>query len=71
MDDFVTSYWAFFLSRLSHAEIGILVTFIFHEVVYFGCYLPWFIVERVPSLRKYKLQVRRRAAMGRTGGAFL
>lgn len=58
LDDLATAYWSFFLTRFSHAEIGILVTFVFHELVYFACYAPWFLVECLPFLKKYKLQAQ-------------
>lgn len=56
LDDAAAAYWNFFLTRFSHAEIGIFITFAFHEIVYFACYAPWFLVECVPFLRQYKLQ---------------
>eukprot|EP01027_Heterolobosea_sp_BB2_P005124 GEZU01007873.1.p1 GENE.GEZU01007873.1~~GEZU01007873.1.p1 ORF type:complete len:350 (-),score=58.87 GEZU01007873.1:326-1324(-) len=33
-----------------------LVTFVLHELAYFGAYLPFFIADCFPSLRKYKIQ---------------
>lgn len=32
------------------------MSFILHEVTYFGRCIPWIIVDRVPYFRKYKLQ---------------
>lgn len=31
-------------------------TFIVHEVLYFGFALPWFVIDSVPFLRRYKIQ---------------
>ena len=33
-----------------------IMSFLLHEVFYFGRCIPWIIVEKIPSLRKYKLQ---------------
>jgi methylsterol monooxygenase len=31
-------------------------TFILHEIFYFGLYIPYIIVDQIPSLHKYKIQ---------------
>lgn len=33
-----------------------LLVFLFHEVLYFGRSLPWFIIDAIPYFRKYKIQ---------------
>ncbi|CAD6887995.1 unnamed protein product [Tilletia controversa] len=33
-----------------------LMSFLLHEIVYFGRAIPWIIIDRMPSMRKYKLQ---------------
>ncbi|KAK5701405.1 C-4 sterol methyl oxidase [Elasticomyces elasticus] len=33
-----------------------IMSFLMHEVVYFGRSLPWMIVDRIPALNKYKIQ---------------
>ena len=33
-----------------------LMSFLMHEVVYFGRCLPWMMIDRIPGLNKYKLQ---------------
>ena len=33
-----------------------LMFFVTHEVLYFGRSLPWFIIDRIPYFRKYKIQ---------------
>ncbi|KAK0549680.1 C-4 sterol methyl oxidase [Tilletia horrida] len=33
-----------------------IMSFVLHEVVYFGRAIPWIIIDRMPSMRKYKLQ---------------
>jgi len=32
------------------------VSFVVHEIAYFGRYLPFYIAEKIPALQKYKLQ---------------
>lgn len=32
------------------------LTLAIHEIIYFGAYIPFFIAEFIPSLRKYKIQ---------------
>ena len=40
-----------------------IMSFVMHEIVYFGRSLPWIIIDRIPYFNKYKLQnVRPRAA---------
>mmetsp|Transcript_21507 Transcript_21507/g.55863 ORF Transcript_21507/g.55863 Transcript_21507/m.55863 type:complete len:284 (-) Transcript_21507:148-999(-) len=36
-----------------------IVTFIIHEVFYFGNYLPYFLAEHIPFLQKYKIQPKK------------
>lgn len=33
-----------------------IMSFLMHELVYFGRSLPWMIVDRIPALNKYKIQ---------------
>jgi len=33
-----------------------IMSFVMHEVVYFGRSLPWIIMDRMESMRKYKIQ---------------
>ena len=33
-----------------------LVTFVFHEIVYFGRFVPFWICDFIPALKKYKIQ---------------
>lgn len=33
-----------------------LLTFIIHEVVYFGRSIPWIIMDSMPIFQKYKIQ---------------
>jgi len=37
--------------------LGPLGIILVHELSYFGTFLPYFIVDFIPSLRKYKIQV--------------
>jgi hypothetical protein len=33
-----------------------IMSFVMHEVVYFGRSLPWFIIDKIPYFNKYKIQ---------------
>lgn len=33
-----------------------IMSFVMHEVVYFGRSLPWIIIDRMPYFNKYKIQ---------------
>ena len=33
-----------------------IMSFVMHEVVYFGRSLPWIIIDRIPYFNKYKIQ---------------
>ena len=33
-----------------------IMSFMMHELVYFGRSLPWMIIDKIPSLNKYKIQ---------------
>lgn len=33
-----------------------IMSFVMHEVVYFGRSLPWMIIDRLPYFNKYKIQ---------------
>jgi methylsterol monooxygenase len=36
-----------------------IMSFVMHEVFYFGRALPWFIIDAIPYFRKYKIQAVR------------
>ncbi|KAN0059986.1 C-4 sterol methyl oxidase [Thecaphora frezii] len=40
-----------------------IMSFVLHEVVYFGRAIPWIIIDRMPSMRKYKLQEEKVATL--------
>ena len=33
-----------------------IMSFVMHELVYFGRSLPWIIIDRIPWFRRYKIQ---------------
>lgn len=33
-----------------------MMAFTMHELVYFGRALPWYIIDKIPAMRKYKIQ---------------
>jgi len=44
-------------TNFSDHTILIVGTFLLHELVYFTRYLPFYICDMIPALRKYKIQV--------------
>jgi len=37
--------------------VASIATLIIHEIVYFAAYLPFFVADFIPSLKKYKIQM--------------
>ena len=33
-----------------------ILSFVMHEIVYFGRSIPWMIIDRIPYFNKYKIQ---------------
>lgn len=58
--ELVESVWGYLIDTYGEFAVATLGTFIFHEVVYFGWYLPYFLIDTVPFLKKrfikYKIQ---------------
>lgn len=48
--------WESALATYDNFTLITVLTFVIHETVYFGRYLPFYIIESMPSMRKYKLQ---------------
>jgi sterol desaturase/sphingolipid hydroxylase (fatty acid hydroxylase superfamily) len=46
--------WLF--TNYDPALVVTLGTFLLHEIGYFGLYIPYLIADRIPSMRKYKIQ---------------
>lgn len=48
-----TAWYAFMQNDVLATGI---MSFVMHEVVYFGRSLPWMIIDRIPAFNKYKIQ---------------
>lgn len=46
--------WAF--HNFSPATVIILGTFLLHELIYYGIYIPYAIADHIPAMNKYKIQ---------------
>jgi len=49
-------WWTYFIERNSIAYVTTIGTFLIHEIFYFFVSIPFWIVDFIPSLQKYKLQ---------------
>jgi len=54
--DGVETAWNMMATRFSPFMICGPITFLYHESVYFLCYVPWLILDAMPSMHKYKIQ---------------
>lgn len=50
------------ISTYDHYMFVTIMTFVIHEGVYFARYIPFYILEMMPSMSKYKLQAVRSLA---------
>lgn len=48
-----TAWYAFMQNDVLATGI---MSFVMHEVIYFGRSLPWIIIDRIPAMNKYKIQ---------------
>lgn len=48
--------WDAMIERWGEGFHSVVVTFAWHEVWYFGCFVPWLICDAIPWCRRYKLQ---------------
>lgn len=49
--------WAAWYAYLQNDVLATgIMSFVMHELVYFGRSLPWMVADRVPWLNKYKIQ---------------
>ncbi|KAG8730215.1 C-4 sterol methyl oxidase, partial [Ceratobasidium sp. 414] len=55
--NWLESYWAAWYLWVGNPIIATgLMSFIMHEVVYFGRCVPWIIIDAMPYFRRWKLQ---------------
>ena len=57
----LTRGWAWILDTFSHFVIAGPLTFVFHELVYFGAWMPWLLLDQIPFFQKYKIQPDKKA----------
>eukprot|EP00183_Erythrolobus_madagascarensis_P002212 CAMPEP_0185850162 /NCGR_PEP_ID=MMETSP1354-20130828/4402_1 /TAXON_ID=708628 /ORGANISM="Erythrolobus madagascarensis, Strain CCMP3276" /LENGTH=306 /DNA_ID=CAMNT_0028550805 /DNA_START=417 /DNA_END=1337 /DNA_ORIENTATION=+ len=48
--------WESALERTTPVMLKTVVTFVLHELFYWGCYVPFFVMDQIPSFRKWKIQ---------------
>ena len=58
----MTAGWSWILDNFSHFVIAGPLTFVFHEVVYFGCWMPWLLLDKIKFFDKYRIQPEKRAS---------
>jgi methylsterol monooxygenase len=55
--NFAERMWAAWYAYMQNDVLATgIMSFVMHEVVYFGRSLPWMIADRLPFLNKYKIQ---------------
>jgi len=52
----IETAWGYMLNSYDRHTIVVWFTFFIHEIIYFGRYIPFYICDHVPALRKYKIQ---------------
>jgi len=57
----MTAGWKVILDNFSEFFIAGPLTFVFHECVYFGCWLPWLIMDQLPYFNKWRIQPEKKA----------
>lgn len=55
--NFFEKLWAAWYAYMGNDILATgVMSFLMHETVYFGRSLPWIIIDKMPSMRKYKIQ---------------
>jgi methylsterol monooxygenase len=55
--NYAEKMWAAWYAYMQNDVLATgIMSFVMHELVYFGRSLPWIIADRVPWLNKYKIQ---------------
>ena len=52
----VEAQWDAMLNYYDHFTILVFGTFLLHEFVYFTRWIPFWICDQIPAMRKYKIQ---------------
>lgn len=61
---FLEERWTAMFEGRNHWVVMTMFLFVMHETVYFACWLPFLIADRIPALQKYKIQPVRRLLPG-------
>ncbi|EQC39812.1 hypothetical protein SDRG_03234 [Saprolegnia diclina VS20] len=54
--NFLLPYWQYMLDNYDEFTINAGLTFVLHEIVYFGGWIPYLLLDYVPWVQKYKIQ---------------
>lgn len=55
--NYLERLWAAWYAYMGNDVLATgIMSFVMHEVVYFGRSLPWMIIDRMPAMNKYKIQ---------------
>jgi len=57
----LTAGWSWILAHFSTIVIGGALTFAFHQVVYFGAWMPWLLLNQFPYFDRFKIQPKKQA----------
>lgn len=55
--NYLEKLWAAWYAYIGNDVLATgIMSFLMHEIVYFGRSVPWMIIDRIPALNKYKIQ---------------
>lgn len=55
--NYLERMWAAWYAYIGNDVLATgIMSFVMHEVVYFGRALPWIIIDQIPYFKKYKIQ---------------
>ena len=57
----MTAGWQRVMDNFSDFVIAGPLTFVFHEIVYFGAWVPWLVLDQIPYFKRYKIQPDKKA----------
>lgn len=66
-DDACTAMWSKVLANFSPFVIAGPLTFVYHELVYFGAWTPWLLMDRFDYFKRWKIQPEKTASKEMVG----
>ncbi|KAG9407920.1 Methylsterol monooxygenase 1 [Aphanomyces cochlioides] len=57
--EFLVPYWEYMINNYSEFTINAGFTFVLHQIVYFGTWAPYIILDFIPYFHKYKIQANK------------